>query len=278
MHQRRGFSLDTRSNPGTRSSGSLLKGHRACSRVSTTFPTPGDDFSETAAVTRLGSLRSCRPSLASCQLIYRALDLFCCAGGAGMGLHRAGFDVTGVDHNDQPNYPFHFRQANALSYPLDGFDFIWASPPCQAYSIASASQRVRGKEYADLIEPIRKRLVASGIPWVIENVPGSPIRADLILCGSQFNLRVIRHRLFECSFPIFVLTPPCNHPPDPVVVVGHGTTSWARKKNGGKCHTSKEKRAAMGIQWTTREELSQAIPPAYSEFIGRQAIAALESH
>lgn len=189
-----------------------------------------------------------------------------------MGLSRAGFDVEGWDINPQPHYPFQFHQGDALAVDLSGFDFVWASPPCQAYTKASLSQRNAGKVYPDLMESTRSKLVASGLPYIIENVPGAPMRADIILCGSMFDLRLIRHRMFECSFPIFQLHQDCKHHPNPCVVVGHGTTSWTRAKNGGKCHTIEENRAAMGIDWMNRSELSQAIPPAYSEYLAKFAI------
>lgn len=191
-----------------------------------------------------------------------------------MGLSRAGFTVEGWDIKPQPHYPFAFHQGDALASDLSGFDFVWASPPCQAYTQASLSQRRAGKAYPDLMSATRKKLIDSGIPYIIENVPRAPMRPDIILCGSMFGLRLIRHRWFECSFPAFQLQDDCRfqHHPNPCVVVGHGTTSWARAKNGGKCHTIKESREAMGIDWMTRGELSQAIPPAYSEYLANLAI------
>ena len=213
---------------------------------------------------------------------FRCLDLFCCAGGASRGLQKAGFHVTGVDKDPQPRYVGDaFHQADALTFPLEGFDFIWASPPCQAYTIAGRNQRRDGKVYPDLIEQTRHRLVASGIPWVIENVPGAPIRADLVLCGSQFNLRLARHRGFEFWEPRFTLANSCAHSHDLITVVGHGTPSWSRKQRIRRgLHpnvTVDEKRAVMGCEWMNREELAEAIPPAYSEYIGRQIIAELEA-
>lgn len=154
----------------------------------------------------------------------RCADLFCGAGGAAMGLHRAGFEVEGWDIAPQKNYPFKFNQGDALLADLSGFDFVWASPPCQAYTKASLSQRNAGKVYPE---------------------------------------------------PTLLMVPHCQHHPNPCVVVGHGTTSWARLKNGGKCHTIQENRDAMGIDWMNRGELSQAIPPAYSEYLGKQIIATL---
>ncbi len=205
----------------------------------------------------------------------KALDLFCKAGGASMGLHRAGFDVTGVDIQPQPNYPFKFIQADAMTFNLSGFDLIWASPPCQAYSQSATSQRNAGKSYPDLLPSVRVRLESSGIPWIIENVPGAPMRCDVLLCGSMFGLRLIRHRLFETNHRELILTPPCQHPKLAICVVGNGTPSWVRAQNGGKCFSIAEVRAAMGIDWMNRNELSQAIPPAYSQFLAEQLTAAL---
>lgn len=205
----------------------------------------------------------------------RVLDLFCGVGGAAMGLHRAWpkAKITGVDLHPQKNYPFNFVQANALELSLEWmreFDFIWASPPCQAYSVASISQRKNGRAYPDLVTNTRLLLNGSGKLWAMENVPRSPLRADMILCGSQFGLRIVRHRIFELGFSCFQLLPPCQHAKDVICVVGHGTTTWARRKNHGKCHTVAQMRDAMQIDWMNRDELSQAVPPAYSEFIARQ--------
>lgn len=130
----------------------------------------------------------------------KALDLFCGAGGASMGLANAGFEVTGVDIFDQPNYPFTFYKANALEFDLSGFDFIWASPPCQAFTLA---QRIQKNQHPDLIEPIRQRLIETNKPYCIENVVGAPLINPILLCGSMFpGLRVYRHRLFESNFKI----------------------------------------------------------------------------
>lgn len=198
----------------------------------------------------------------------RALDLYCGAGGASMGLHRAGFEVEGVDIRPQPRYPFKFRQGNALDADLSGYDFVWASPPCQAYSQAALGFRNKGKTYPDLMG-----LEAAGCLFAIENVPGAPMRCDIMLCGSMFGLRLIRHRIFETNAPALVLTPHCQHPELAVCVVGNGTPTWVKGKNGGKCFSVADARKAMGIDWMNRYELSQAIPPAYSEFIARKLFA-----
>ena len=204
----------------------------------------------------------------------RLLDLFCGAGGAGMGYHQAGFDVVGVDVEPMPRYPFEFHQANAMTYPLDGFDAIHASPPCQAYSMASQSQRNAGKEYPDLLAPTRDRLMAHGVPWVIENVPGAPMRPDFQICGCMVGLELRRERWFETSWAGFAMSPPHHHPGPVVSVVGHGTPSWVREQLGYN-PTIADYRAAMGIVWMNRNELSQAIPPAYTRFIGEQLLDVL---
>lgn len=206
-----------------------------------------------------------------------AIDLFCGAGGVTKGLQLAGFYVIGVDSKDQPRYcGDEFKHADAMSFPIDGADFIWASPPCQAFTIAGRKQRNEGKVYADLVSDTRARLIAAGKPWVMENVPGSPLRADLILCGSNFGLPIVRHRIFEANFSLGLGTA-CSHVRDVITVCGHGTPSWMRRSRIAKGLSPNAsvdmKREAMGIPWMNRDELSQAIPPAYSEYIGHMAIA-----
>lgn len=209
----------------------------------------------------------------------KLLDLFCGAGGCSMGYQRAGFDVTGVDIAPQPHYPFEFHQADALTFPLEGFDAIHASPPCQAWSVASELHRRAGKKYQDCLTPIRERLRSRGGIWVIENVPRAPIQPYAIqLCGLMFGLKVFRHRLFQLSH----LIPPPLHPSHVGLRVGDGYFSVAgsggRWKSWGTVHrnvskgTREEWRAAMGIPWMTRHELTQSIPPAYTEYIGKWLI------
>jgi len=195
-----------------------------------------------------------------------------------MGYHRAGFDVLGVDLHPQPRYPFAFVQADALDYLAahgQDFDAIHASPPCQAYSVAAQSERNSGKHYPDLLAVTRTALESNGVPWVIENVPGAPMRSDFVLCGCRVGLALRRVRLFETSWNGFDLMAPCHHTGPVVSVVGHGTPTWVREQLGFN-PTIADYRAAMGIDWMNRNELSQAIPPAYTEYIGRQLIAALE--
>lgn len=201
----------------------------------------------------------------------RALDLFCCAGGAGMGLHRAGFEVVGVDIEPQPHYPYEFHLADAMTFPLDGFDFIWASPPCQAYTLC---QRIRQNEHPELIVPTRERLSASGVPWCIENVVGAPLIDPIELCGAMFGLRTYRHRLFECSFPI---TAPL-HPEHvaPLRKMGRPVRDGEFIHVVGNFSGAQLARDAMDIRnKMPRDRLREAIPPAYSEYIGRAALACM---
>lgn len=216
----------------------------------------------------------------------RALDLFCCAGGASMGLHRAGFEVVGVDIKPQPRYPFEFHQADALTFPLDGFDFIWASPPCQGYSAMRHAPGTVGAPL--LISRIRRRFYRTNALWVVENVEEArwAMRDPITLCGSMFGLqaqgcRLQRHRLFQANFSI--AAPQCAHDDRPVIGVygdharkrsakagGRGTRDiW---EGGHKAAASE----AMGIDWMTLAEMSEAIPPAYSELIGKTAIAHIQ--
>lgn len=223
----------------------------------------------------------------------RLLDLFCGAGGAAMGYHRAGFEVVGVDIKPQPHYPFEFHQADAMDIlrgaaevdadPLDGalppwalfrFDAIHASPPCQAYS--SATDLAARHLHPDLYVQVRTYLHSIGIPWVIENVEGAPQMSGVVLCGSMFGLRIRRHRVFESS--VLMLTPGCNHGSQGQVlsVTGNGYGGKHAGHNATKPSGIAEAREVMGIEWMSIKELSQAIPPAYTEWIGRQLLASIE--
>jgi len=215
----------------------------------------------------------------------RLLDLFCGAGGASVGYHRAGFDVVGVDIRFQREYPFEVYQADALTFPLDGFDAIHASPPCQAHSSLRSIEATRSRLFPihpDLIAPTRARLATVGVPTVIENVPGAPIRADICLCGSMFGLGAVcrdgeyrqlrRHRIFEAAGWVPGLALRCSHHGQAVGVYGHGggrpeTTRLRKKEYLG---VLAECQAAMGIDWARGSGLREAIPPAYTEAIGHQ--------
>jgi DNA (cytosine-5)-methyltransferase 1 len=202
----------------------------------------------------------------------RLLDLFCGAAGAAMGYHRAGFEVVGVDIAPQPRCPFEFVQADATDYPLDGFDAIHASPPCQDHM--QTPHRKHGTGW--MLPHTRSRLLDQDAPWVIENVPGAPMRADIQLCGCFVGLELRRVRWFETSWCAFFMTPPHHHPHPVPSVVGHGTPSWVREKLGYN-PTIADYRASMGIDWMNRDELSQAIPPAYTELIGAQLMVFVRS-
>ena len=207
----------------------------------------------------------------------RLLDLFCGAGGAAMGYHRAGFDVTGVDNRPQPRYPFEFWRNDALDVldniikaPLShSFDAIHASPPCQDHTRTPGP--VHGTGW--LLGAIRDLLSSIGRPWVIENVPGAPMRADYLLCGCMFGLAVRRERWFETSWRGFALSMSHDHRLPAHSVVGNGTPSGVLAR--GIVQTAESCRAAMGIEWMSRGELSQAVPPAYTEYIGHQLVEAL---
>jgi DNA (cytosine-5)-methyltransferase 1 len=207
----------------------------------------------------------------------KLLDLFSCAGGAGVGYFRAGFDVVGVDIAPQPRYPFEFHESDALEFlAVHGheFDAIHASPPCQGYTALAA---VHGNEWPLLIEPVREALEQTGQPYVIENVQGAPVRRDMTLCGEMFGLGVIRHRYFELGG---------WHGRPPVHVAHRGRVAGWRHgeyfdgpyfavygEGGGKGSVA-QWQTAMGIDWTdVRHEIAEAIPPAYTEFIGRQLMA-----
>lgn len=206
----------------------------------------------------------------------KALDVFCGAGGASMGLHRAGFDVTGVDIKPQPRYPFAFVQGDALAPPVDlsGFDLIWASPPCQAFTDGATARMAKGKTYPNHIPHVRN-MIAGHSMTVIENVIKAPVRPDLVLHGHMFpGLKVIRRRKFELSFGSLMLVPPLPKGllrQGYMTVTGNGTPTGVRKM-GLPTVGADDWREAMGIDWMVKSELREAIPPAYSEFIGKRAL------
>jgi DNA (cytosine-5)-methyltransferase 1 len=229
-----------------------------------------------------GPIRMTRP---------RLLDLFCGAGGAAIGYYRAGFDVTGVDIKPQPHYPFPFILGDALEYVREHgkeYDAIHASPPCQAYSIMRNLPWLKDKQYWDSIPPTKERLVEVGIPWVIENVNGSPLKGTM-LCGTMFGLKQpngapeYRHRIFESSHVLLALAHPTHiEAAVPGRMLGSrqnrlsGITTKSQWKSsgidrGGVGHpNAKEWGFSVGINWMDRNGLSQAIPPAYTEWIGKQ--------
>jgi hypothetical protein len=219
------------------------------------------------------------------------LDLFCGGGGAAAGYARAGFNVVGVDLRPQPFYPFPF-----LFHQLDALHFLrnwlrWrdktghtyaavhASPPCQHHSNLAAGTNGNRHDYPELIEKTRDLLIESGVPYVIENVVGAPLRDPVRLCGEMFGLDVIRHRLFETNWPL--TAPP--HPKHRGRVAGCRHGEWfegpyvAVYGDGGGKGTIAQWQRAMGIDWiTSKKTMAEAIPPAYTEFIGRQLMAELK--
>lgn len=203
----------------------------------------------------------------------RLLDLFCGAGGATRGYQLAGFHVTGVDISPQPHYLGNdFIQADAMIYPLHGFDVIHASPPCQRYMTGGLVAR---DNHPDLLGPVRERLQKWGGTWMIENVPGAPMRPDIMMCGSMFGLQVRRHRWFELSNQAqLIMMSPCDHTKPITGVYGnpHGQAgAWP-----GMLPSDLETwRLAMGIDWMTASEISEAIPPAYTQYIGEQLMSVL---
>lgn len=226
----------------------------------------------------------------------RLLDLFCCAGGAAMGYHQAGFEVVGVDIKRQPHYPFEFYQDDALmvldtllsksswhGYDLDSFDAIHASPECKGYTNCNLSPKDR---YEQLIAPVRERLEQMDKPWIIENVLGAKrhMQASILLCGSMFGLCTRRHRLFESNIPMPLLLPACNHKDAKIAVYGHSV--WDSSQTGTPRKDGRKRpdsvplsvgRTAMGIDWMGIDELAEALPPAYTKFLGEQIMAYLES-
>lgn len=205
----------------------------------------------------------------------RLLDLFCCAGGAAKGYADAGFDVTGVDIRPQPRYPFAFVQGDALAYLAEhgwNFDAVHASPPCQQYSVTRS--RHKDREYPDLLAATRSALILNDRAWVIENVVGAPFHFHVQLCGTMFGLRVYRHRRFESSFLMFQPHHPKHSGP---ALYQRGRK--ARYEAGGFVTVTGNVGSycgpAMGIDWMTGEELSQAIPPAYTKWIGEHLMRVL---
>jgi DNA (cytosine-5)-methyltransferase 1 len=215
-----------------------------------------------------GPQSSCRP---------RLLDLFCGAGGCAKGYQRAGFYVVGIDVNDQPNYcGDEFIQADALDFPLGGFDVIHASPPCQSFTAYRRRGRGVGDGYPNLIAEIRVALRASCLPYVIENVPGAPLENPVQLCGTGFGLDVQRHRLFESNVPI--MSPGCSHGRNGArfAAATNRKASSRRTVEVGVWRIPLDvQRRAMGIDWMTLEELSEAIPPSYTEHIGGYLMTAV---
>jgi len=199
-----------------------------------------------------------------------------------MGLYRAGFEVIGIDIEPQPHYPFEFHQADAFKYPLEGFNAYWASPVCKGGSIASSCRPGLKEKYTEQITPIRQRLLKTGKPYIIENVKGYRhlLQNPIMLCGTMFGLKVIRHRYFECSFSVNTLLPPCAcKGAAGYTAASDGFSSFA---NGAKLisvaghnFSVEDAKVAMRIDWMNQGELSQAIPPIMAEFLGKYMMQAV---
>lgn len=197
----------------------------------------------------------------------KLLDLYCGAGGCSAGYVQAGFEVTGVDINPQPKYPFRFFQGDAIEFLLKHgheYEAIHASPPCQAYSLCKRT--AKEKEYPELVELTREVLQRLGAPYVIENVPGAPLHNPILLCGTMFDLKLYRHRLFETSFPV----PQLHHR----VHTARQVKMGRKPKQGefiqvvGHFSGVEQAKEAMEIYWMGGKELAQAIPPSYTRYIG----------
>jgi len=213
----------------------------------------------------------------------KVLDLFSGAGGAAMGYWRAGFNVVGVDLEEHDDFPFRFVQGDALEVLADvdyvrSFDLVHASPPCQAYSTATANKA----KHPDLVGPVRDLLLAAQVDFIIENVPQAPLINPVRLCGSSFGLRVRRHRDFESNLPL--VGSRCDHKAQGQPVGVYGDHWDSREffrpdgtKRGGKATSLEDGRHAMGIDWMNWEDLKESIPPIYTEHLGRQAITQLST-
>lgn len=201
----------------------------------------------------------------------RCLDLFCGAGGAGMGYYQAGFEVVGWDIEHHPGYPFEHHVGDALEVLADvdyvrSFDLVHASPPCQAYTNAAKIMR---RSHPDLVAPVRELILASGVPYVIENVPGSPLMNPITLCGAMFpGLRTYRHRLFESNLQL--QSPKHLEHTAPTTKMGRPPQEGEFMHVVGNFSGVDAAREAMGISWMTRDDLREAIPPAYTKHLGKQ--------
>jgi DNA (cytosine-5)-methyltransferase 1 len=205
----------------------------------------------------------------------RLLDLCCGAGGVAVGYHRAGFEVVGVDNVPQPRFPFEFHLGDALNVRpsvMRSFDVIHASPPCQPSSYMSACRPGLAARYAQLIPALRSLLESTGVPYVIENVPGAPLLDPVVLCGQMFGRELYRHRLFESSLPLVAPAHPEHR--IPASRAGHWKPGTIISVAGHIAPIALARRV-MEIDWMRREELAEAIPPYYTEYIGAQLLGAL---
>jgi DNA (cytosine-5)-methyltransferase 1 len=209
----------------------------------------------------------------------RLLDIFCGAGGASKGYAMAGFDVTGIDVKSGKRYPFTYIKKDFKTLTvedLQNYDVIHASPPCQTFSITKNLRIAQNKktDKEDLLDVTRQLLIDSGKPYVLENVPGAPLRNPIQLCGSVFNLQVRRHRLFESNMPL--KGSGCDHKQQGRPVGIYGSLNDKIPGGGQTAKTIEIAREAMGINWMIWTELVEAIPPMYTEFIGKQVMTYLQ--
>jgi len=210
----------------------------------------------------------------------KLLDLFCGAGGASKGYAMAGFEVHGVDLKHGKRYPYTYLRADALDVLkndefIQQFDVIHASPPCQTFSITQHLRNAQGNTTSrlDLLEPVRNLLLASGKPYVIENVKGAPLIHPAQVCGSSFNLKVRRHRLFESNMAVKGTV--CKHKEQGRPVGIYGSMRDEIPQGGHTAKTMEQANESMGIDWMIWKELVEAIPPLYTEYIGRQVMERL---
>ena len=209
------------------------------------------------------------------MFVPRLLDGCCKQGGAGKGYHDAGFEVVGVDSSPQPRYPFEFVQADIVTFIREHgheFDVIHVSPPCQA---RSETQRLRGNDHPWITNEVRAALIASGKPYVIENVVGAELLDPIVLCGAMFGLRTYRHREFESN----VLLAAPAHPAHvaPTARMGRPVRDGEFMHVVGNFHGADLGREVMGMPWATRDGLREAIPPIYAEYVGLQLMAYLNA-
>jgi len=207
-------------------------------------------------------------------MAFKVLDLFCGAGGASMGYKLAGFEVVGIDIKKGKRYPFEYHQRSVLELTaedLERYDLIHSSPPCQLFSATRHLRNAQGKksDKMDLIEPTRRLLIESGKPYIIENVVGAPLIDPVRLCGSSFGLKVRRHRLFESNMPL--KGSECDHKAQGRPVGIYGSMKDEIPNGGRTAKSMDEAKEAMGIDWMIWSELVEAIPPAYTQYLGEQS-------
>jgi DNA (cytosine-5)-methyltransferase 1 len=204
----------------------------------------------------------------------QVLDLYCGQGGAAAGYRQAGFDVTGVDLDPQARFPYPFHQADAIAWVRQNLDMIretfsliHASPPCQHYSKA---QRIQDRDHPDLVGPTRDVLDETSLPWVIENVEGSPLLNPIELCGAMFGLRTYRHRLFETGGGFTVAPPAHPRHTAPLRKMGRRPMDGDMIHAVGNFSGVAIVRDDWGVPWMNRNGIRESIPPAYTRYIGEQ--------